>query len=307
MTKNRWWWIAILAVVRRRAGRGGMRRRRRRAATPAPAATRAAARGRPSSPPARRWPASRTRARSSSAPSSTSRCFGLKNPTNDEVEGFDVEIAKLDRRGHLRHATSRARSSSSRRRRRSARPSIAGRHASTSSSRRTRSTTTRKQQVDFAGPYYVAGQDIMVKADDDSITGVDDLNGKKVCSVQGSTSLDNVREQAPAGRPLDHLRHLLAVRRGARATAASTRSRTDNVILLGLVNDVRRRLQARRQPVHRGALRHRRQEGRHRLPQLHQRPARGDLRRRRAGPTPSSARSGRSGEETPEPPPVDRY
>ena len=59
---------------------------------------------------------------------------------------------------------------------------------------------TRKQVVDFAGPYFVAGQDIMVKAGDTSIKGVDDLNGKKVCSVKGSTSVKNVRGQGAAGR-----------------------------------------------------------------------------------------------------------
>src|SRR5207248_10597437 len=52
---------------------------------------------------------------------------------------------------------------------------------------------TRKQQVDFAGPYYIAGQDIMVRKDENGIQGVTDLNGRKVCSVQGSTSIDNVR------------------------------------------------------------------------------------------------------------------
>src|SRR5213078_251226 len=39
--------------------------------------------------------------------------------------------------------------------------------------------------------------DIMVKKGDDSIKSVTDLNGKKVCSVQGSTSLANVKAKAP--------------------------------------------------------------------------------------------------------------
>ncbi len=41
-------------------------------------------------------------------------------------------------------------------------------------------TDERKQVVDFAGPYLMARQDIMVAAGDDSIAGVADLNGKKV-------------------------------------------------------------------------------------------------------------------------------
>jgi glutamate transport system substrate-binding protein len=55
----------------------------------------------------------------------------------------------------------------------------------------------RKRSVAFAGPYFVSEQDIMVKSTDETIKSVEDLNGKKVCSVQGSTSLTNVRAKAP--------------------------------------------------------------------------------------------------------------
>ena len=59
---------------------------------------------------------------------------------------------------------------------------------------------TRKQVVDFAGPYYVAGQDIMVAKDNpENITGPDDLAGKKVCSVEGSTPAQNIQDELPAG------------------------------------------------------------------------------------------------------------
>lgn len=54
----------------------------------------------------------------------------------------------------------------------------------------------RKERVDFAGPYYIAGQHIMVKADDNSITGPDSFKAgdKKVCSVQGSTPAANIEK-----------------------------------------------------------------------------------------------------------------
>jgi glutamate transport system substrate-binding protein len=55
----------------------------------------------------------------------------------------------------------------------------------------------RKMVVDFAGPYFVARQHIMVKSSDDTIKNVADLNGKKVCSVQGSTSIKNLQAKAP--------------------------------------------------------------------------------------------------------------
>jgi glutamate transport system substrate-binding protein len=51
----------------------------------------------------------------------------------------------------------------------------------------------RKQKVDFAGPYLLAHQDLLVKKDSD-ITKATDLNGKKLCSVTGSTSAQNVHD-----------------------------------------------------------------------------------------------------------------
>ncbi|SDP67261.1 amino acid ABC transporter substrate-binding protein, PAAT family (TC 3.A.1.3.-) [Streptomyces sp. cf386] len=53
-------------------------------------------------------------------------------------------------------------------------------------------TDERKQKVDFAGPYLLAHQDLLVKADSD-ITEATDLNGKNLCSVTGSTSAQNVK------------------------------------------------------------------------------------------------------------------
>jgi glutamate transport system substrate-binding protein len=56
-------------------------------------------------------------------------------------------------------------------------------------------TDARKEKVSFAGPYLVAGQDLLVKADNTDITGPDSLNGKKLCSVTGSTSAQKVAEK----------------------------------------------------------------------------------------------------------------
>jgi glutamate transport system substrate-binding protein len=53
----------------------------------------------------------------------------------------------------------------------------------------------RLAKVDFAGPYLLAHQDILVRADDNSIKSPADLNGKKLCSVAGSTSATNVKEK----------------------------------------------------------------------------------------------------------------
>jgi glutamate transport system substrate-binding protein len=58
-------------------------------------------------------------------------------------------------------------------------------------------TDERRQQVDFSRPYYVAGQSILVLAENEDIEGVDDLDGRRVCSVEGSTSAANLERSAP--------------------------------------------------------------------------------------------------------------
>ena len=58
-------------------------------------------------------------------------------------------------------------------------------------------TDSRKEKVSFAGPYFIAGQDLLVKADNTDITGPDSLDGKKLCSVTGSTSAQKVQEKVP--------------------------------------------------------------------------------------------------------------
>ena len=54
-------------------------------------------------------------------------------------------------------------------------------------------TPKRQKVVSFAGPYYIAHQDILVRANDSSIKQPDDLKGKKVCSGQGSASGDRIQ------------------------------------------------------------------------------------------------------------------
>ena len=56
-------------------------------------------------------------------------------------------------------------------------------------------TDERKNAVSFAGPYFVAGQDLLVRKDDHSINGPEDLSGKRLCSVTGSTSAATVKEK----------------------------------------------------------------------------------------------------------------
>jgi len=65
-------------------------------------------------------------------------------------------------------------------------------------------TDSRKQQIDFAGPYFITGQGLLVAADDDSISGPDDLAGKVVCSVTGSTPLQRIRDEYAPGDTVEN-------------------------------------------------------------------------------------------------------
>lgn len=60
-------------------------------------------------------------------------------------------------------------------------------------------TDERKERVAFAGPYFVAGQDLLVRADEEEITGPDSLDGKNLCSVTGSTSAQKIKDEYSQG------------------------------------------------------------------------------------------------------------
>ena len=63
-------------------------------------------------------------------------------------------------------------------------------------------TDDRRQVVGQAGPYYVTGQQLLVKKGSD-IKDVADIKGKEVCSVTGSTSLDNAEAKGAKPRGFD--------------------------------------------------------------------------------------------------------
>lgn len=60
-------------------------------------------------------------------------------------------------------------------------------------------TDQRKEQIDFAGPYFVTGQGFLVGADSDmtEVKDVSDFNGMTVCSATGSTPIQNIKENYP--------------------------------------------------------------------------------------------------------------
>ncbi|XVS66215.1 glutamate ABC transporter substrate-binding protein [Actinosynnema sp. CA-299493] len=58
-------------------------------------------------------------------------------------------------------------------------------------------TDKRKEVIDFVGPYFVAGQDLLVRLTDERITGPESLNSGnlKLCSVANTTSAQYVKDQ----------------------------------------------------------------------------------------------------------------
>lgn len=88
----------------------------------------------------------------------------------------------------------------------------------------------RKEVVSFAGPYYMAGQSILVLADNDDIKSEDDLVGQPVCSVTGSTPAANLEALGAEVLLTDTYSNCLEPLRNGSVVAVST----DNVILAGL-------------------------------------------------------------------------
>ncbi|WP_333768611.1 glutamate ABC transporter substrate-binding protein [Streptomyces sp. IBSBF 2435] len=62
----------------------------------------------------------------------------------------------------------------------------------------------RERQVGFAGPYYLAGQGLLVRTDEHDINGPRDLDGKKVCSAAGSSSIQRIEADYPKAKPVTY-------------------------------------------------------------------------------------------------------
>ena len=117
--------------------------------------------------------------------------LGQLNPGTNKPEGFDVEIAKIVAAAlGLKPDQIEFTESVSKNRESFIQNGTVDIIVATYSI-----TDSRKQVVGFAGPYYVTGQDLLVRKDDDKIKGPDDLAGKKVCSVTGSTPLATIQSK----------------------------------------------------------------------------------------------------------------
>ncbi|TDB74483.1 glutamate ABC transporter substrate-binding protein [Micromonospora sp. KC721] len=95
----------------------------------------------------------------------------------------------------------------------------------------------RKERIAFAGPYYEAGQNILVKKDDTAITGPDSFKdgAKKVCSVTGSTPAEKIKEYVKDVATQLVLFDTYDKCRDALKNGQVDAVTTDNVILLGYI------------------------------------------------------------------------
>jgi putative glutamine transport system substrate-binding protein len=154
--------------------------------------------------------------------------FGYLNPRTSELEGFDVDLGKAIARQLLGSESAvvfkQARSADRIGFLNSGQVDLV---LSTMTA-----TEDRAKQIDFTRTYYVAGQSLLVRIDS-TIASANDLEGKTVCSVAGSTSEAAIRKKAPAAQVVlfaSYSECLQAIDTG-RADVLTT----DDVILLGFV------------------------------------------------------------------------
>lgn len=152
--------------------------------------------------------------------------FGFLNPTTNKVEGFDVEIAREVARKifgnpdaiEFKEAISKNRI-----------PYLADGTVDIVVSTMT-ANAERAEQINFSDTYYVAGQSLLVKKGSDVQT-IDNLAGKVVATVKGSTSEKNIREKAPQATVelYDTYADAVQALQSGRADAVTT----DDIILYG--------------------------------------------------------------------------
>lgn len=93
-------------------------------------------------------------------------------------------------------------------------------------------TDARKEKVDFAGPYLITGQSLLVRADNTDITGPESLqNNKKLCSVTGSTPAQRIKNKYPGVQLQQYDTYSACVE--ALKNGAIDAVTTDEVILAG--------------------------------------------------------------------------
>ncbi|MFI9423752.1 glutamate ABC transporter substrate-binding protein [Streptomyces achromogenes] len=119
--------------------------------------------------------------------------LGEKDPATGAYSGFDIEIARMMSASlGLAPKTIRFRTIASANRETALQNGQIDYYVGTYTI-----NPNRKKLVGFAGPYYLAGQSLLVRKDENTIHGPDDLAGKRVCSAAGSTPYQRVKADYP--------------------------------------------------------------------------------------------------------------
>ncbi|KRK70859.1 glutamate ABC transporter substrate-binding protein [Lacticaseibacillus nasuensis] len=156
------------------------------------------------------------------------RLFGLMNIKTDQIEGFDIDMAKaitkqiLGPKGKadLVQVTSDTRV-----------PMLKGGNVDAVIATMT-ITPDRQKVLNFSQPYFNAGQALLVKKGSPIKSVKDLVKGTKVIGVQGSNSVDNVKKAAPQTQVLqlsDYAQAFTALKSGQGDALT-----TDNGILYGM-------------------------------------------------------------------------
>jgi putative glutamine transport system substrate-binding protein len=156
--------------------------------------------------------------------------FGYLNPTTNQLEGFDVDLVKYianyilgdPNAVEFKQAVSKDRI-----------PFLQNGVVDIIASTMT-INAERAQQIDFSDVYYVAGQSLLVPLKS-NIASVNDLKGKNVCTVKGSTPEQNIRKFAPEANVIlfDTYSECVAAMDSGRVDAVTT----DDIILLGYAKE----------------------------------------------------------------------
>ncbi|MFE7563053.1 glutamate ABC transporter substrate-binding protein [Kitasatospora sp. NPDC057500] len=153
--------------------------------------------------------------------------LGQKNPATGEYSGFDIEIAKMVA-ADLGFGPDRIEFKTI---------ASANRETALQSGQVDYYVGTytindnRKKLVGFAGPYFIAGQSLLVRRNDKEITGPQDLDGRKVCSASGSTPYQRIQKQYPKAHLIGYDTYSACV--DNLITSQVDAVTTDNTILMG--------------------------------------------------------------------------
>ncbi|MER5351383.1 glutamate ABC transporter substrate-binding protein [Kitasatospora sp. NPDC002551] len=153
--------------------------------------------------------------------------LGQKNPATGEYSGFDIEIAKMVA-ADLGFGPDRIefKTIASANRETALQNGQVDYYVGTYTI-----NDNRKKLVGFAGPYFMAGQSLLVRKNNKDINGPEDLDGKKVCSAAGSTPYQRIQKQYPKAHLIGYDTYSACV--DNLITSQVDAVTTDNTILLG--------------------------------------------------------------------------